>query len=374
MKRINSIPLVLIILLCFSACKSTQQKKETVSKIEASMLKALEWQEANPIFVKAPTDWTNGVYYLGVTQAHKSTKNKAYLDALKSMAVRNDWKPWNRFFHADDITICYSYTYLASIKSANVNLKPTSDVLQDHLFKDHPWKTGKEQGDAKTLWYWCDALFMAPPVITSYAKLKNNSEYLTAMDKYYKESYDLLYDKEEALFARDLRFKWEGLPTDKKSADGKKIFWSRGNGWVLAGLALVLEDLPKNYKNRDFYEDLFVKMAMKIKAIQPEDGLWRANLLSPGTDPHGEVSGSGLFTFAMAWGINNGLLSKDEYQPAVLKAWKALEGCQQENGKIGWVQNIGFDPRPANADSWQNFGTGAFLLAGSEVLKLNNQK
>lgn len=379
MKKRTLIPLVALLIICFSACRSSLSKKdgaanitknENNSAIENAMLKALQWQEVNPIFAKAPTDWTNGVYYMGVTQAHKITNNKLYLDALSSMAIRNEWKPWERFYHADDITICYSYNYLASIKAEQVNMKPTDEVLRDHLYKEHPWKTGEGKGDAKILWWWCDALFMAPPVITSYVKLNHNKEYLTLMDKYYKETYDLLYDKEENLFARDLRFKWEGLPTDKKSDDGKKIFWSRGNGWVFAGLALVIQDLPKDYKNRAFYENLFVKMANKIKQIQPEDGLWRSNLLSPGSDPHGEASGSGLFTFAMAWGINNGLLSAKEFKPATLKAWKALEACQQENGKVGWVQNIGFDPKPADVTSWQNFGTGAFLLAGSEILKL----
>ena len=82
------------------------------------------------------------------------------------------------------------------------------------------------------------------------------------------------------------------------------------------------------------------------------------------------MSGSGFYTFAIAWGINNGLLDKATYQPVVLKAWKSLEDCQQANGMVGWVQNIGAEPKPATKDSWQNYGTGAFLLAGSEILKL----
>lgn len=372
MKKKNFIAVFSGLVLFVSSCQSTIQKNTTTTAIESSMLKALEWQEANPIGVRGNMkDWTNGAYYIGVTKAHQATNNKIFLNALEAMAVRNNSDVADRFFHADDVTICYPYIYLESIKSNKIDSKPTEKMMMDHMHKDHAWKTGTSDGDAKTLWWWCDALFMAPPAITAYAKLMHNDDYLAVMDKYYKETFDLLYDKEENLFARDLRFKWEGLPTDKKSDDGKKIFWSRGNGWVIGGLALVLGDMPKNYKNRPFYEELFIKMAQKIKDIQPEDGLWRSNLLSLETDLHGEVSGSGFFTFAMAWGINSGLLSKDEYKPVVLKAWKALEACQQENGKIGWVQNIGFDPRPATADSWQNYGTGAFLLAGSEVMKLN---
>ena len=138
----------------------------------------------------------------------------------------------------------------------------------------------------------------------------------------------------------------------------------------MGGLALILEDMPKDYQHREFYTTLYQEMATKIKEIQDQDGLWRTSLLSPESFDHGEVSGSGFYTFALAWGINNGLLDKGEYTPVVTKAWAALEKCQHENGMVGWVQNIGYDPRPADANSWQNFGTGAFLLAGSEILKL----
>jgi unsaturated rhamnogalacturonyl hydrolase len=139
---------------------------------------------------------------------------------------------------------------------------------------------------------------------------------------------------------------------------------------VFGGLALLLTDMPKDYPNRPFYENLFKEMAQRLKELQPEDGLWRTSLLSPESFNHGEVSGSGLFTYGLAWGINNGLLNKSEYKPSVLKAWDGLLKCQQASGKVGWVQNIGYDPKPADADSWQNFGTGAFLLAGSEMIKL----
>jgi len=193
---------------------------------------------------------------------------------------------------------------------------------------------------------------------------------LDDMHKFYLETYNQLFDKEERLFARDLRFVWTGSEKDKKEPNGKKIFWSRGNGWVLGGLALLLDDMPKDYKHRAFYENLFKQMAGRILELQPKDGLWRTSLLSPETYNHGEVSGSGFYTFALAWGVNNGLLENSKYVSAIKKAWKALVACQHENGMVGWVQNIGAFPEPASYDSWQNFGTGAYLLAGSEVLKL----
>lgn len=361
-----------VVLLPFllQSCKTTD-KIDRLS-IEESMIRALHWQEANPIYAKAPTDWTNGAYYVGVTRAHDATKNQVFLTALKEMGVRNNWQTWERFYHADDVVISYSYLHLQNIGEPSVDLKPTEDFIRDHLNKPHEWREGVEDGDQKILWWWCDALFMAPPVLTVYAQLKNDESYLDQMHKYYMETYDLLYDKEEHLFARDIRFKWFGKDSDLKEKNGKKIFWSRGNGWVLGGLALILEDMPASYKHRAFYENLYLEMAAKILEIQPKDGLWNTSLLSPESYDHGEASGTGFFTFALAWGINNGLLPRNEYSSAVKKAWKALEQCQQDSGKVGWVQNIGFDPKPATKDSWQNYGTGAYLLAGSEILKMNN--
>tara|TARA_R110002033_G_scaffold119286_1_gene162700 strand:+ start:44 stop:835 length:792 start_codon:yes stop_codon:yes gene_type:complete len=254
-----------------------------------------------------------------------------------------------------------------------VDLEPTKTFIEKHLFEPNDWKLSKGDKEFhKILWWWCDALFMAPPVLVVYAKHTNDTKYLDEMHKYYLETYDLLYDKEEHLFARDIRFLWTGDSTDLKEGNGKKIFWSRGNGWVLGGLALVLSDMPKDYKHRDFYVNLFKEMAAKVKSIQPEEGLWGASLLAPESYDHGEVSGSGFFTFAIAWGINNGILYKEDYMPTVTKAWKSLLNAQQDSGKVGWVQNIGFDPKPASKDSWQNFGTGAFLLAGSEILKIKS--
>lgn len=358
--------------LAVSPYKSISQTIEKTS-VEASMIEAMEWQEVHPIFAVAPTDWTNGAYHVGIARAHQATKNQIFLAALKNAGHRNHWKTYDRYYHADDVAVSYGYLYLEmnDTRKNYVDLKPTDTFIQKHLFEPNKWKDGTDEDEAKKiLWWWCDALFMAPPVLTLYAKYTKDQKYLDGMHKYYMQTYDLLYDKEEHLFARDTRFLWKGNADDMKEENGKKIFWSRGNGWVLGGLALILDDMPEDYDHRDFYVNLYKEMAVKIKNLQHEDGLWRTSLLSPESYDHGEVSGSGFYTFALTWGINNGILNAKEYTPVVKKAWKALEACQHENGMVGWVQNIGYDPRPADADSWQNFGTGAFLLAGSEILKL----
>jgi unsaturated rhamnogalacturonyl hydrolase len=356
-----------IVLLGLNSCSEKQTNDIWTDK--QAMVKAMQWQEQHPIFALAPTDWTNGAYYIGVTKAYQATQDQIFLAALKTMGYRNEWKPYTRTYHADDIAISYAYLFTSTTRRNLVDFEPTKTWIDSHLFEPNEW-IEESHPMRQILWWWCDALFMAPPVIAYYSTLTGELKYLDEMHEKFMETYDLLFDKEELLFARDTRFKINGNGEDLFEENGEKIFWSRGNGWVLGGLALMLEDLPKDYKHYSFYEELFVTMASRIKDLQPKDGLWRVSLLNPDGFEHGEVSGSGFFTYALAWGINNGILNKEEYKPAVMKAWSALRECQHDDGMVGWVQNIGDSPVPANRDSWQNFGTGAFLLAGSEVIKL----
>jgi unsaturated rhamnogalacturonyl hydrolase len=370
MKNFIALFLTLSVVFWNTSCKtSAGLGKSKSAEIEQQLLKALAWQEANPIQAKAPTDWTNGAYYTGVMKAHQNTNNRAFYEAMLNMGRRNKWQTWERLFHADDVVISNAYLHLNKLGNSEADLTATNRFIQAHLFEPQDWKIGKGNKEQVILWWWCDALFMAPPLLTKYGVMKNDLKYLDEMHKYYTECYDLLYDKDDHLFFRDNRFVMAN-PAAMKESNGKKVFWSRGNGWVIAGLALLLEEMPKDYKHRPFYEDLYKKMAKRILELQPQDGLWRTSLLAPENFNHGEVSGSGFHTFALAWGINHGYLDPKVYQPAVLKAWKAIAECQHENGKVGWVQNIGFDPKPADKDSWQNFGTGAFLMAGSEVMKM----
>lgn len=340
------------------------------NKIVESMIRAMEWQEKNEKYGKGPTDWTNGAYYTGVKRAHQITKNPVFEQAMFQMGKKNNWQTHDRFYHADDIVISSAYLHLKKNGHKEVDLSPTDQWIKKHLYDQHPWKTGKNQGMEKILWWWCDALFMAPPVIAEYSVMKNQPEYLDKMHEYYLESYNYLFDQEEKLFYRDNRYFIRGNENDFKEPNGKKMFWSRGNGWVFAGLALLIDELPEDFKYRGFYIDLYKTMAKRIMELQPKDGLWRTSLLCPEKFPDGEASGSGFHIFALAWGINNGIIEKKIYLPAVKKGWNALMKCQQPNGMIGYVQAIGSEPKPATKDSWFNFGTGAYLLAGSEILKM----
>jgi rhamnogalacturonyl hydrolase YesR len=175
---------------------------------------------------------------------------------------------------------------------------------------------------------------------------------------------DYLYDKKEHLYYRDSNY------FGKKEANGKKVFWGRGNGWVMGGLVRVLQYLPKDHPDRPRFEQLFKDMSVKILTCQQPDGLWRASLLDPATFTLKETSGSGFYTYALAWGVNHGLLDGALFEPAVRKGWAALVACVAADGKLMHVQPIGESPKSFKDDSTEVYGVGAFLLAGSEVYRM----
>ena len=331
------------------------------------MDKTTDWQLKHP--KHAQNDWTNGVFYAGVFAAWKTTGAKPIYNAMLSMGRDSTlWLPASRWDHADDIAICQTYIDLYRIEKKREMIQPTIDTLQKFMSNPYPVK-----GVEVIKWWWCDALFMGPPAMVKMGVTLKDMEYLKHTDTYYKECYNLLYNKTEHLFARDLDYVTKNDGKDRYEANGKLIFWSRGNGWVIGGLARILSELPKKYPERPFYLQLYKGMAARILSLQQSDGLWRSSLLDPKSYPAKEASGSSLFCYALAWGINNGILDCETYRPAVEKAWIALNGCVNEEGRVGWIQPIGIDPnKNFNADNWEVYGTGAFLLAGSEVIKLKH--
>jgi len=247
-------------------------------------------------------------------------------------------------------------------------------------------------------WWWCYALFMAPPTLIKLGVTLKDPSYFTFNDSLFRQTYNLLYNKNEHLFARDASYLINEKGEGKREKNGKLVFWSRGNGWVMGGLVRLLEELPANYPqtgrssggwtaypplsalgsaspgsktSRQFYLTIYREMAEKIKSLQQDDGLWRASLLDPASYPGGEGSGSGFYCYALAWGINKGILNKQQYLPVVRKAWEGLNTLVSPEGRVGWVQPIGADPQKNfSAESWEVYGAGAFLLAGSEVIKI----
>ncbi len=363
MKRTISILILLSVVLAGYPAKKPDPVFDKKS-IQATMTKAAQWQLKNP--KHELNDWTNGAFYAGLMAAWKSTGSKELYAAMMAMGKKNEWKPGTRLHHADDYAICQTYIDLYRIEKNPAMIKATVDSVNKMMEVPYPAK-----GIEKITWWWCDALFMAPPTLVKLGVTLKDNKYLEYNDKLFKETVDLLFNDKESLFARDLRYVWGAGETDVKERNGEHVFWSRGNGWVMAGLARLLTELPKNWPTREYYLDIYKKMAKRIAGLQQPDGLWRASLLDPKSYPGGEASGSGFYCYALAWGINNGILPKKEYLPVVQQAWRGLNSLVTTDGYVGWVQPIGADPqKDFSPQSWEVYGTGAFLLAGSEMIKL----
>ena len=332
--------------------------------IKSVMNRAAAWQLAHP--KHEPDTWENGAFHAGLFAAWETTRSKKIYRALLDIGNGNGWQPRHRWYHADDITVCQTYIDLYRREKRPEMIRPVVDTLDKFISQPYP------AHDIRIFrWWWCDALFMAPPVMVKAAVTTGNTEYLRKNDEYFMECYDLLYNKEERLFARDSRYVIKNDSSDVWESNGQRVFWSRGNGWVMGGLTRILKELPADWPKRPFYENLFREMAARIISLQQADGLWRTSLLDPDAYPGGEVSGSGFYCYALAWGVNSGLLDRETYLPAVRRAWIGLNRCVNSEGRVGWVQPVGQDPRlNFDEDSWEVYGTGAFLLAGSEIIKL----
>jgi unsaturated rhamnogalacturonyl hydrolase len=368
--RMKKIVLLIPVILLFSHCSrkpvsaSTDNSEVFNSRyIKKTMERVTDWQLSHP--KHAPTDWTNGAFYAGVVAAYKTTGSRKILDSLLALGQRTFWQPGRRYDHADDIAISQTYIDVYRIKGDRSMINATIDTVQKLRTVPGP------ESRKGLMWWWCDALFMGPPTLVKLGVSLKDPSYFSLNDSLFKQTYDLLYNKEQHLFARDASYLINAAGEGKREANGTTIFWSRGNGWVMGGLVRILEELPADYPARTFYEGLYKEMAEKIISLQQADGLWRASLLDPASYPGGEGSGSGFYCYALAWGVNRGLLDKGKYEPAVRKAWQGLNTLVSTEGRVGWVQPIGADPRRNfNAESYEVYGAGAFLLAGSEVIKL----
>ena len=331
------------------------------------MTAVANWQINNFKKVKHhPLDWTNAALYIGMMSWAKMADTCKYLDWLYHIGQKYHWQPYFRMYHADDFAVTQMYLDMSRLKQENDIIIPTQARLDWVI--NHPATSSLDfrQFNKHTLdrWSWCDALFMAPPVYIKMFKITGDTNYIRFMDKEYKATYNYLYDKEEHLFYRDSRY------FDKQEANGEKVFWGRGNGWVMAGLVTILKELPANSEYRRFYETLFKEMAAKTASLQDKNGYWHASLLDSKSYPNPETSASGFLCYALAYGINSGLLNQKQYMPTVKKAWTALTEAVYPEGKLGWVQPIGADPKKVTKDMTEVYGVGAFLLAGTEIYKL----
>jgi len=368
----NKALIVFFLTLIAGTSKANDGRKPLVGKDTifnaAAVLKIMErvgdWQLQSwktDGFKHKKTDWTNAALYTGLFDLSKTSGDEKYDQALIEIGNSVNWNTGSNRLLADDYCVgqTYSLLYMKYKKPEMIApFKHLADSIVGLPFTESlEWKNNIQSRE----WAWCDALFMGPTALAYLSTATSDLKYLDKATGLWWKTTDYLYDTKAHLYSRD------GSYLNKKEKNGAKVFWSRGNGWVLAGLARVIENMPPNYARRKKFVDQFKDMAAKIASLQQPDGSWHASLLDPDSYPIKETSGTGFYCYAILWGINHGILNKSQYLPVAKKAWIALVAAVQTDGMLGYVQPIGASPDKVNEQSNEVYGTGAFLLAGGQL-------
>jgi unsaturated rhamnogalacturonyl hydrolase len=326
--------------------------------------------------------WDIAAYHTGNMEAYQITGNPAYRKYSEDWAIHNKWQGakstdkanWKyQYGETDehvmfgDWQICFQ-TYADLYQLDGDKHRDPQKIARAREVMEYQMSTPNTD-----YWWWSDGLYMVMPVMTKMYNITGNRQYLDKLYAYFQYSNSIMYDSAEGLYYRDARYVYP----KHQSVNGKKDFWSRGDGWVFAGLAKVLKDLPKDDPHRAEYVAKFQGMAQALKKAQSNDGYWTRSLLDPQHAPGPETSGTAFFVYGYLWGINNGLLDRAEYLPVVRKGWHYLsKTALQADGKIGYVQPIGDRAIPGQVvdqNSTTAFGVGAYLLASSELVRLLRQ-
>jgi len=335
------------------------------------------WQTNNPAEVRA--FWDNAAYHTGNIEVYKLLKDQQMLDYSIRWAEHNQWKgatepdpaKWKYKQYGEgqdyvlfgDWQICFqTYIDLYNLAPDDKKVARAKEVM------------GYEASSkAHDYWWWADALYMVMPVMTKMYKLTGDTKYLNKLYENLCYCDSIMLDTETGLYFRDGKYVYP----KHKTESGKKDFWARGDGWVLAGLAKVLQDMPTDYVRHPFFVEKYQRLARAVKQIQQPGGYWTRSMMDPQQAPGPETSGTAFFTYGLLWGVNNGYLPKKEFAPTIEKAWKYLTKIAlQKDGKVGYVQPIGERAIPGqkvDANSQANFGVGAFLLAACEYVRYISQ-
>jgi unsaturated rhamnogalacturonyl hydrolase len=368
--------LILFFLGVFSTSSFAQKlpkKKQTLAAMTLANAYFMEkWTDTGKPIVTNKTRpsniWTRAVYYEGLMALYAVDAQKSYYDYAVSWGNNHKWgmRSGKLTRNADDQCCGQTYIdlYLIDKKEERIrDIKASIDSLINSEKKDD--------------WSWVDALQMAMPVMAQLGVVYKDNRYYEKMFSMYEFTKNShgdkgLYDSGVGLWWRDKDF-----DPPYTTPSGANCYWSRGNGWVYAALVRVLTIMPKDAPHREEYLKTYLEMTKALLPLQRSDGFWNASL-TDSTDFGGkEMTGTALFVYGLAWGINNKVLDKKKTDPSVSKAWNAiLKDCVHPNGFLGYVQGTGKEPKEAQPVTYdkipdfEDFGLGCFLLAGSEVYKM----
>jgi rhamnogalacturonyl hydrolase YesR len=310
-------------------------------------------------------NWIRATWYSGVMEFYLATGRKAYLEQAIRWAEEHQWQVGTEASGGNRLFCAMTWAQLYLIDPEPKKIAPTLQWLA----ADAP----NSPGGAK-VWYghapapydgplYSDSLYGAPVFAMLY-KATGDRKYLDILHQFFWDVTDTVLDKDDTLYYRDPSY------IGTKSPNGKKVLWSRGNGWVFAAIPRILDSLPKDDPNYERYVDLYRRMARSLAQRQQDDGFWRANLADPWHIPMPESSGTAFFVAGYAWGIRTGVLDKATYLPVMIRGWNALVNAVHPNGKLGWVQPVDGQPRPSLPETTHEYAVGPMMTAAGHIYVL----
>ena len=377
----------LLLLTCLLGVTSLQAKTWKADEVKDMIRKVNSyWQTNNPAEVRA--FWDNAAYHTGNMEVYKlfseeggkrKEEGKQMLDYSIRWAEHNQWKgatepdpanwKYKQYGEGQDYVLFGDWQICFQTYIDLYDLEERGERQEVRVARAKEVMGYEADSKAHDYWWWADALYMAMPVLTKMYKLTGDTKYLRKLYENILYSDSIMLDYETRLYFRDGKYVYP----KHKTASGKKDFWARGDGWVLAGLAKVLQDMPETYVRQPFFVEKYVNMARAVKKTQQPQGHWTRSMMDPQQAPGYETSGTAFFCYGLLWGVNHGYLSKKEFGTTIEKAWNYLTTIAlQRDGKIGYVQPIGERAIPGqtvDANSQANFGVGAFLLAACEYAR-----
>ncbi len=361
--------LLLVLIFTSAGAQKLPAKKEVMDKMVLTNAYFMnKWPDTGKSIItnrERPSNiWTRAVYYEGLMALYALNQDKAYYDYAVAWGEAHKWGLRDGIKTRNADNQCCGQTYLDLYK-----IDPKPERLKDIKASIDLMMASDKIND----WDWIDALQMAMPVFAQLAEITGDKKYSERMYEMYMDSKVTqgFYNKKDKLWWRDKDF----LPPYKEP-NGEDCYWSRGNGWVVAALVKVMEISP-NDPHVNEYKKTYLEMMKALSKIQRPDGFWNASLHDPSNYGGKETSGTALFVYGMAWGVNNGMLSAKKYTPVITKAWNAMaKDAVHANGFLGFLQGTGKEPKdgqPVTYDSmpdFEDYGLGCYLLAGSEVYKM----
>ncbi len=378
MKKVLSIIMVVILVLQVSCVKKPENKgnNDDFKEVKISVYKASEILETinkvNTYFQEKLTassnNWDDAVYHSGNIRAYMYTGNLDFYNYSLEYAKRHHYLVNKGQNTVNGDLYCISQTYIDLYK-----LKQEDYILADVI------RNADFNADGRTDFGWIDLVYMSLPVFAELSEITKDTKYIDDAYRAYKKARDIMWDEEASLFYRDARFVYDKNKSGTMTPSGKKILWSRGNGWAFAGLAKTLEVLDKNHESYKLYLKDFKAMAESLKGRQREDGTWNANLDDPEHFGGIETSGTVMFMYGYAIGIKKGFLKNDEYFDTLKKAYDGVvKHAISDEGRLLYVQPVSDSPQnyqnyhdeEARKQSTKQYAVGIFVMAACEIMSM----